>query len=151
MYHYLVGVSIFKSFTPYFRKHVFDTLTSEEFLFMNTLFISVLVSIYFFYRLHYKNRGNLGAVLNKYRNLSTTQLLSIIFISSVAVLSSIFIFEFDRNFNTPMINSIYMETLTTMCILLVAVFLFEEKYSLVQISGVFLVMLGAYLLSKKEK
>ena len=151
MYHYLVGVSIFKSFTPYFRKHVFDTLTSEEFLFMNTLFISVLVSIYFFYRLHYKNRGNLGAVLNNYRNLSTTQLLSIIFISSVAVLSSIFIFEFDRNFNTPMINSIYMETLTTMCLLLVAVFLFEEKYSLVQISGVFLVMLGAYLLSKKEK
>jgi len=147
MYHYLIGISIFKSFTPYFRKHIFKTLDGEEFLYINTFIIFLFVLVYFLYKAFKKKTWS--ETIQNYKNLNTTQILAIIFISTVAVLSSIFVFEFDRNHNTPLLNSIYMEAITTLSLIMVAIFLFKEKYKWSQIGGIFLVAGGLYLVTKK--
>lgn len=147
MFHYLIGISIFKSFTPYFRKHIFTTLDGEEFLYINTLLIFLFVLFYFCYKCCHKK--NWTDTLKNYQQLSLTQLLAIFFISSVAVMSSIFIFEFDRHHNTPLLNSIYMEALTTLSLILVAVCIFKEKYKWSQIGGILLVALGLYFVTNK--
>jgi drug/metabolite transporter (DMT)-like permease len=149
MYHYLIGVSIFKSFTPYFRKHIFSTLSSEEFLYVNTLMIFLLVFLYFIYKISQRKIKTVHDIFKNYKQLTLSQFLAILFISSVAVLSSVFVFEFDRNFNTPLMNSIYLETLTTISLILIAIFLYKEKYTYMQITGFFLVILGIFLISNK--
>jgi len=149
MYHYLLGVSVFKSFTPYFRKHVFTTLSGEEFLYINTFLIFLLVLMYFLYKNSRKKVRSWSNILNNYYQLSYTQFFAILFISTIAVLSSIFVFEFDRNYNSPLMNSIYLETLTTISLILIAIFIFKEKYTRLQMLGFFLVILGIFLVSNK--
>jgi drug/metabolite transporter (DMT)-like permease len=67
----------------------------------------------------------------------------------LAVGSSIFVYEFDKNYNTPLINSTFMRTASTISLILVGIFLFEEKYSWKQIAGVFLTIFGVLLISQK--
>ena len=149
MYHYLIGVSVFKSFTPYFRKHIFATLSSEEFLYANTVLISVLVFLYFIYKTSQRKIKSVHDIFKNYKQLTLSQFLAILFISSIAVLSSVFVFEFDRNYNTPLMNSIYLETLTTISLIFIAIFLYKEKYTYTQICGFFLVITGIFLISNK--
>lgn len=147
MYQYLIGISIFKSFTPYFRKHIFNTLDGEEFLYVNTLLIFIYVLLYFLYKSQFKK--NWVDTIKNYKSLTITQMLAIFFISTVAVMSSIFVFEFDRHHNTPLLNSIYMEAITTLSLIMVAIFIFKEKYKWSQIGGIFLVAGGLYLVTNK--
>ena len=49
MYHILFGISALKSMEPFFRKDVLQTLNNEEFLFINTLMISILIIAYTIY------------------------------------------------------------------------------------------------------
>jgi LPXTG-motif cell wall-anchored protein len=44
-----------------------------------------------------------------------------------------------------------MEALTTLCLVLVAIFIFKEKYNWLQIGGLSLMVLGVFLISKKKK
>jgi drug/metabolite transporter (DMT)-like permease len=67
----------------------------------------------------------------------------------LAVGSSIFIYEFDKNYNTPLINSMFMKIASTISLIFIGVFLFEEKYSWKQIIGVFLTILGIFLIAQK--
>ena len=149
MYHYLVGVSLFKSFTPYFRKHIFATLSGEEFLYVNTLIIFLLVLLYFIYKTSQRKIKNVHDIFKNYKQLTLSQFLAILFISCIAVLSSVFVFEFDRNYNTPLMNSIYLESLTTISLIIIAIFLYNEKYTYKQICGFFLVIAGIFLISNK--
>jgi drug/metabolite transporter (DMT)-like permease len=84
-----------------------------------------------------------------YRSLSFSQIAALFIMALLAVGSSIFVYEFDKNYNTPLINSMFMRTASSISIILVGIFLFEEKYSWKQILGVFLTIFGVYLISQK--
>jgi drug/metabolite transporter (DMT)-like permease len=68
----------------------------------------------------------------------------------LAVGSSIFIFEFDKNYNTPLINSMLSRIVSTLCLVFVGIFIFEEKYSWIQISGIILTIVGVFLISMNK-
>ena len=146
MYHYLFGLSILKSFTPYFRKHVLNTLNSHDMLFINTFFIFLIVFAFFLYKLAFDKAKPLIETFKNYKKLSVTQILSLFIMAFLAVGSSIFIYEFDKNFNTPLMNSMFMRAASTVSLILVGIFLFEEKYSWKQILGVFLTIFGVILI-----
>jgi len=146
MYHYLFGLSILKSFTPYFRKHVLNTLNSHDMLFINTFFIFLIVFAFFLYKLTFDKAKPLIETFKNYKKLSVTQILSLLVMAFLAVGSSIFIYEFDKNFNTPLMNSMFMRAASTISLILVGIFLFEEKYSWKQILGVFLTIFGVILI-----
>jgi drug/metabolite transporter (DMT)-like permease len=58
--------------------------------------------------------------------------------------------EFDKNFNTPLINSLYLNTASVLTMLVIGVFLFKEKYDHIQILGIALIILGIYLFVNKN-
>jgi len=145
----MFGLSILKSFTPYFRKHVLTTLNAHDLLFINTFIIFSIVFVFFVYQLLFNKSKPLVETLQNYRNLSFTQVGALIVMAFLAIGSSIFIYEFDKNYNTPLINSMFMRTASTISLIIVGMFLFEERYSLKQIAGVFLTIFGVLLISQK--
>ena len=149
MYRYMFGLSILKSFTPYFRKHALTTLNSHDLLFINTLLIFSIVFAVFLYKLLFDKSKPLIETFKNYKNLSFTQAGALVLMAFLAVGSSIFIYEFDKNYNTPLINSMFMRAASTISLILVGAFLFEEKYSWKQIMGVFLTILGVFLISQE--
>ena len=146
MYHYVAGITLLKSLSPYFRKHILTTLHSHELLFLQTLFISILVFCYFLYKwiFHKAPLQNIGS-------LHWTQLLCIFMIAIVSVFSSILLFEIDKKYNTPMLNVLFMRVASTIALLLVGIFLFKERYSFWQILGLTMIVLGIYLVGSKDK
>ena len=149
MYQYMFGLSILKSFTPYFRKHVLTTLNSHDLLFMNTFIIFSIVFCFFLYKLLFDKSKPLIETFKNYKSLSFSQVGALFVMALLAVSSSIFIYEFDKNYNTPLINSMFMRTASTISLILVGIFMFEEKYSWKQILGVFLTIFGVYFISQK--
>jgi drug/metabolite transporter (DMT)-like permease len=145
----MFGLSILKSFTPYFRKHVLTTLNSHDLLFINTFFIFSIVFLFFLYKLFFDKSKPLIETFKNYKSLSLTQVVALFVMAFLAVGSSIFVYEFDKKYNTPLINSMFMRTASTISLILVGIFLFEEKYSWKQISGVFFTIFGVYLISQK--
>ena len=107
MYHYMFGLSILKSFTPYFRKHTLTTLNSRDLLFINTFLIFLIVFAVFLYKLWFDKSKPLIETFKNYKSLSFTQLCALVLMAFLAVGSSIFIYEFDKNYNTPLINSMF--------------------------------------------
>jgi drug/metabolite transporter (DMT)-like permease len=104
------------------------------------------VFAFFLYKLTFDKAKPLIETFKNYKKLSVTQILSLLVMAFLAVGSSIFIYEFDKNFNTPLMNSMFMRAASTISLILVGIFLFEEKYSWKQILGVFLTIFGVILI-----
>lgn len=147
MYHYVIGLTLLKSMSPYFRKHILSTLHSHELLFVQTLFISILVLAYFLYKYTF-DREN--AIFKNIYSLKWTQMMCIFFIAILTVLSSILLYEMDKKYmKSTLMNVLLLRVGSTLALLLVGLLLFKERYTLVQICGFLLVLLGIYLIGNK--
>lgn len=147
MYHYILGITFFKSLNPYFRKYILNILESHELLFINTLVISIIVFSVFLYRVFFDK--TFYKTLERYKQLSTGHYACIFFIGIFTVFSTLFMYDFDKNYNTPFLNSIFIKVASIMFLFLVGVFLFEESYSWKQVLGVILTLSGIYLVTQK--
>jgi len=149
MYIFLVATSILKTFTPYFRKHILNSFESHEFFFLNSLVIFFFGCIYFLYKLvvqpHLFNK-----LINKVVGLSFLQAFYFIIIAFVTVFSSIVIIHFDKHYNTPLINSLLTKGFATISLILVGMFIYNEKYNHIQLFGIFLTVIGLFLTMSKE-
>jgi drug/metabolite transporter (DMT)-like permease len=150
MYPYIFGMSLLKSGVPYFRKHLLLTLTSIELVFLNTFIIFTLVGIIFLYYLIVDEKFTVDKLIEKYKNLEITQIIALIVIGLLTVSSSIIINEFDKKFNTPLINNLFIRGVSLIFVILVGVFLFEEKYNWKQILGIGFTIVGLFLIFQNE-
>jgi drug/metabolite transporter (DMT)-like permease len=149
MYDIVLGISIIKSIRPYFRKVVLGTLDPHDFFFINTITVFVLALCYFIYLYCYREDAVIKTLKN-YKKLSIIQFLCVFLLSGLTIISTILLMEFDKNFNTPLINSLYLNTASVLTMLVIGVFLFEEKYDYIQILGIALIILGIYLFVNKN-
>ena len=147
MYHYILGLTLLKSINPYFRKHILNTLSGHDLLIINTLFIGVIVFIIFLYKCFFDK--SIIDTLNNYKKLSFTQIACLFSLAVLAVVSSLFVFELDKNYNTPLINSLFLKIASVVALGLVSIFIFREKYNWKQIIGILLAILGVYLITSK--
>jgi drug/metabolite transporter (DMT)-like permease len=76
--------------------------------------------------------------------------MSIFIISLLAITSSIFLFELDKQYNTPLINSILLKTISIFVLIGTSIFIFSEKYSWTQFFGIFLTFVGFILIMNQE-
>ena len=150
MYPFIFGMSLLKSGVPYFRKHLLSTLTSIELVFLNTFIIFMLVLIIFIYYLIIDKKFTINNLIQKCKNLEITQIIALLVIGILTVSSSIIINEFDKNFNTPLINNLLIRGISLIFVILVGVFLFEEKYNWKQILGIGFTIVGLFLLFQNE-
>ena len=152
MLHFLVGTTLLKSVTPYFRKHVLGTLTSDEFLLLNSCIVFFIIFIIFAVKIILgKQHETLNEIINDYKKLSYSQVLCISLISIFTVFTSLFVYELDKKHNTPLINTILLRFGSVIVLILVGIFVFGEDYNWIQVSGIFLAVLGVFLIMQKNK
>jgi drug/metabolite transporter (DMT)-like permease len=64
--------------------------------------------------------------------------------------SSLLLYELDKNFNTPLLNFVFLKFASVLSLIFVGIFIFKEKYTWKQILGITLAVLGIYLITNKE-
>jgi drug/metabolite transporter (DMT)-like permease len=143
MYLFLIFATMLKSVRPYVKKYVLHTLDSHDYLFLNTLFIGGIVSTIFIYKLIFDKK--IKNTFENIKNLSILQLFYFLILAVITVYSTIIFLEFDKNHNTPLINSMITKFISTLSIICISIFIFREKYSFIQIVGVFLTILGIFI------
>ena len=149
MYFFLVLTSFLKTFNPYLRKHILNSLESHEYLFLNTFLVFLFVFIYFLYKLIFHD-NSVDKLLSKINNLSILQVIYFLLIAFITVISSIVIINLDKYHNTPLLNSLLTKGLATILLILVGVFIYKEKYNYKQLFGIFLTIVGLFLTNCKE-
>jgi drug/metabolite transporter (DMT)-like permease len=151
MLHYIIGGSIIKSVMPYLRKHILGTLNSDEYLLLNAFLIVIIVLIIFFVKMiRGKKVESIKTFFNNYKKLTYLQVFLMLCISCFTVLTSLFIYELDKNHNTPLINAILMRFSSLIVLLFVGIFIFNETYTLRQIFGFTLSVIGIFLFMHKD-
>ena len=149
MYFFLFITSFLKTFDPYLRKHILDSLESHEFLFLNTLLVSLFVFSFFLYKILFHD-DMFDKLMNKAINLTFLQIIYFMLIAFITVISSIVIIQFDKEYNTPLINSLLLKGFTAVLLLLVGIFIYKENYNIKQIAGIFLTIIGLFLTTCKK-
>ena len=146
MYHYLIGTTFLKSLNPYFRKHVMTSLEPREYFYLITISIfcwSILVFLF------YETEASIKKMISNYKMLEYTQILCIFVISLLVIASSLFLYELDKNYNTPLLNGILLKSISIFTVFAVSLLIFGEKYSWKQIAGICLTILGIFLVTNK--
>jgi|TARA_Y100000992_G_C21267101_1_gene494524 uncharacterized membrane protein len=132
---------------PFFRKDVLQTFNSEEFLFINTLMISILIVIYTLYM--YLTKKTKFNIIGKLKTFSLTQIVFLIALAFITFISTVSIFQISKEFNTQNLNAL-VKTLTTVFALFIGVTFYNEQYTANQIYGIIITIIGIYLITKKD-
>jgi len=148
MYDIFLGLSFLQQFRPYFRKHIATTLDPHEYFLLNTIAIMVIILMYIAFLLFTK-KTSCGKILTNIKTLSGSEISCIVILAIITVVSGLLMFELDKNYNTPLINSMFMKAMSMIALVCVGVFVFNENYKMHQYIGVSLVLCGMYLISQK--
>jgi drug/metabolite transporter (DMT)-like permease len=149
MYFLLTVTSLLKTFTPYLRKHILDSVESHEYMFLNTFFIALFVFLYFIYKIIYHDDMFDKLVNNMYK-LTFLQVFYFMLIALITVISSMVIINLDKNFNTPLINSMLSKGIAAVMLIFIGTIIYKEKYNFKQIFGIFLTIIGLILINCKK-
>lgn len=148
MYPFLVGIALIQQFRPYFRKQISDRLDPHEFIFLNTLMIGFVVSLYLVF-LWVNEQHSFTDMFGKYTTLTMIEYSCIFLLAIFTVSSSIFVFHLDKYYNNPFLNSIFLKAAGMVMLVLVSIFIFKEKYNMNQIFGVAIIICGIYITTVK--
>ncbi len=148
MYDIFLGITFLQQFRPYFRKHISNTLNPHEYVLLNTLAIMIIIMLYIGYLCITKKTTHSKLVSN-IKSLSYSECGCIMLLAILTVVSGLLIFELDKNYNTPLMNTMFLKSISTIVLICVGIFIFKEKYKMHQYIGFFLVLCGMYLISQK--
>jgi len=147
MYNIFLGLTFLQQFRPYFRKHISNTLDPHEYFLLNTMAIMVLISMYIAFLLLTK-KTSCGKIMSNIKTLNGSEIGCILMLALITVISGLLLFELDKNYNTPLINSMFLKAGSLIALVCVGIFIFRENYKIHQFMGIFLVILGMYLISQ---
>ena len=145
MLPYLVGITGIGSVRPYFRKHVLNTLEPEDYLFLNSLIISTVILGYFLYTYVFNNH----VVQRTYKNccnMTYTQIGALVLLGVFTAASSLFLFNVEKNFNTPAVNHVLLKALSLLGLFAAGVFIFNESYTTNHRLGIGVTITGIVIL-----
>lgn len=149
MYFFLVTTQLLKTFNPYFRKHILYTLESHEYLFMNTFFVGCFVFLFFLYNSIFHEKS-FDKFVDKIQNLTFLHIIYFLIIAFITISSSFVLIHMDKHYNTPLVNGLLTKVVAAILLICVGIFLFEENYNYEQIFGIFLTIVGLYLVMGKS-
>lgn len=138
----IFSITLMKSLRPVFKKNVMSSIDGYSYIFLNTLFICLFFMVYFLYL--QANDVPFSNVLGNCFNMNCFQLVSMLLISLFTVLSTIFIMN-KTEMSTAMAT--IMKSISTVIFVLIGLFLYREKYTLIQFYGVFLTIVGIFFIS----
>lgn len=143
-----LGVVMLQQFKPYFRKHISDRLTHNEYFLLNSLFVTTMMVGYILY-LYCIEVVCIKKFAHNYMKLTPSELVCMIVLGILTIMSGIMMFEMDKNHNTPLLNTIILKAVGTLALLFVGIFIFKESYEIRHYLGIILTLVGVYLCSSK--
>jgi drug/metabolite transporter (DMT)-like permease len=148
MYEIFLGLSFLQQFRPYFRKHISNTLDPHEYFLLNTITILFIILSYIAYML-VAQKTNCFKIISNIKSLTRTEIGCVFMLAALSVISGLLIFELDKNYNTPLVNTIFLKSISMIAVVCVGIFIFKENYKIHQFIGILMVILGMYLISQK--
>jgi len=109
--------------------------------------IMALISMYIAFLLFTK-KTSCGKIMSNIKTLNGSEIGCILMLALLTVISGLLLFELDKNYNTPLINSMFLKAGSLIALVCVGIFIFRENYKIHQFMGIFLVILGMYLISR---
>jgi drug/metabolite transporter (DMT)-like permease len=144
MYPLFIGITLLKISSPYFRKHILDSLEPFDLLYINGFFMFTIISLIFLYQIIFNK--TMKKTIDNYNRLTFTQIVCLFIICCMIVASTLLIFELDKNHNTPFINAICLNSGKMLLLLLISIIIFGEKYNYIQLLGVILTIIGLMMI-----
>jgi uncharacterized membrane protein len=139
----LIGAGLVNSIKPYCRKHVINSLDSHEFIFLNTIIISLIIISYLIYK-----KTCITDLYYKYSSLTFTQIASITILSLITVFGTLMKLNMDKennNSNTFM-NGLLIKGVTSATIIFIGIAFFNEKYTWKTWLSILMIATGIYLI-----
>ena len=135
----IMGISVLKSLSPFFRKHVMSTISNWEFLFLNSTLIAIVSFIYAY--IH--KRENITNIFN----LSYSQYACASVVVLITVFTSLAVFKLHENGKIVM-TSFLLKAVSAIVLVGFGIIVFNEELSSKQLAGILCMMLGMALLHK---
>ena len=149
MYRFIISFSLLKSIFPYFRKHILNILNGSELLFITNFFIFIILLGLLSYKSLFDKSSIIKTVEN-YKKLSHSHYLCILTIAIFTVASSLLMYEFDKKYNTPLLNSLFIKCFSILTLFATSIFIFKERYNCKQFIGIFLIIIGFILTIQQD-
>jgi len=148
MYPFFACLAVLQQSRPYFRKYISDKLNHHEYFFLMSLFVLIITIFYLVY-LSLASDVSVKQMTKNMMSLNFMEIGSVIVLSALTVLSGIMLFEFDKNYNTPLINTIFIKSIGALSIVFIGVVIFEETYTYMNWLGILMILIGLYLVMSK--
>jgi drug/metabolite transporter (DMT)-like permease len=152
MFQFIIPLAFLNTVIPYARKNLLLNLNAFEYnIIDNIIYFCVfffIAILYFLYILWSNKPGTINNIVEGFQNLSITNICCFVIISVAIIISSYFIAELDKKYNTPTINSMYTRAASTVFLVIAGIFVFEEKYNWIQICGVILTLVGVFMIAE---
>lgn len=149
MYHYLFGASIMKSFRPFFTKHLLDTVSEFEFMIIHTFGVALILVVLFSYE-QFINQNH-TKIIKTIGRLSNYQIFCVFALSTLTVVSSLMVLTTYKFISSPVVNTMILKGVSTMTLLLIGTFVFRESYSLTQLIGAIIIVVGIIMVNSPDK
>ena len=130
---------------PFLKKKAIGNLSSNESLVLNQCLIGLLFTIYFVY-LFIGKKCN----LTKFSKMNSKQIMYQIMASIVTVMSAIVLIKLLEKSNVSFLIP-QIQPLIILLTILIGIFFFKEKITLVQMIGCAFIIIGVVLLNKNKK
>jgi multidrug transporter EmrE-like cation transporter len=140
---YLIGAGLINSVKPYCRKHLINSLETHEFMFLNTIIISILIISYLLYK-----KTCINDLYYKYTSLTFTQIASIVILSMITVFGTLMKLNMDKenNGSSTFMNGLLVKGVTSATIIFIGMAFFNEKYTWKTWLSIFMIAGGIYLI-----
>ena len=140
---FLIGAGLINSVKPYCRKHVINSLETHEFMFLNTIIISILIISYLLYK-----KTCINDLYYKYTSLNFTQIASIVILSMITVFGTLMKLNMDKenNGSSTFMNGLLVKGVTSATIIFIGMAFFNEKYTWKTWLSIFMIAGGIYLI-----
>lgn len=142
----MIGSGVINSFKPFCKKHVLNALDPHEFVFLNTFLITLFLLLYFIY-LSINEKYTMYGLYDKYTNLSRTQLFAIVGLSTITLSSTFIGLSLTKTGGGNVKTNLIMKSITTILVIAIGIYIYEEEYTKVDIFGIFLILLGIYMIN----
>ena len=131
------------TFNPFFKKSAYSKLKSQESLIINHILCSVIILFYFVY-LFYTKKCDINCITKlNYKELVYASLGAI-----TTVLSALTLLNLLKKYQASDIIP-YIQPLVIILTIIVGYFIFNENITKTKLIGIFLIVMGLFVLSKK--
>lgn len=145
-YYYIIFLTLIKSINPHLTKYAaLSTLESYETLYIDSILIFSIIFCILLYKCFFRKQ-EISKTIQNFKKLSKYQLLMIFILSFLSIVTSICIYELDKNYDNIFINHTITKIISMVILFIIGFLFFKEKYNIKKIIGVMFSIIGVYLL-----